>query len=309
MVVMEQFGPYTLLERIGSGGMCEVFRARRDGAEHDVALKRLHREMEEDQEPVDLFLTEADIGMLINHKNLVNTVEADEVDGRYFIAMELIDGLDLGKALRLGAEYGHIIDTPLAIHITIEMLHGLDYLHNICSPSGRHFGLVHRDVSPENVFLTSTGQVKVADFGIAKLGELETVTTVLGGIKGKLTFMSPEQIRGEHLDGRADLFCAGLILYEMITGHRPYAKRDGESEVELAIRVREADIPVASKLESDMDSLLDEFLRKALHKRYKKRYTTCEDFAFELENYVIARGISRKPSDVADLVSRLLQGR
>ncbi|MFH1810821.1 MAG: serine/threonine-protein kinase [Pseudomonadota bacterium] len=302
---MERLGRYNLIERIGSGGMCDVYRARKDGHREDVALKRLRPEMEAQSKALDLFLTEADISVLLHHPNLVNTLESDEVQGHYYIAMELIDGLDLAHALREGPEQDGIIDTPLALHIAIEACRGLHYLHEACSPSGRHFELVHRDVSPDNIFLTRAGQVKVADFGIAKLGKLESVTSVLGGVKGKIAYMAPEQIRGEHLDGRADLFALALILYEMVTGLRPYALRDGESDLEQALRVRDADIPAASKIYDEVPSELDAILRQALQRKSRKRHDSCEALAFDLENLVVARGWQRSAKDVTALVERL----
>jgi serine/threonine protein kinase len=307
--LMERLGRYTLIERIGSGGMCDVYRARKDGHGRDVALKHLRPEMESQPKAVDLFLTEADVGVLLHHPNLVNTIESDEVNGRYYIAMELIDGLDLAHALREGPERDAILNTPTALHIALEVCHGLHYLHEACSPSGRHFELVHRDVSPENIFLTRDGQVKLADFGIAKLGKLESVTSVLGGVKGKIAYMAPEQIRGEHLDGRADLFALGLILYEMVTGLRPYALRDGESELEQALRVRDADIPAPSKVDDEVPPELDAILRQALQRKSRKRHDSCEALGFDLENLVVARGWQRGPRDVSALVDQLRPAR
>ncbi|MHC4997029.1 MAG: serine/threonine protein kinase, partial [Planctomycetota bacterium] len=194
---MERFGSFTLFERIGFGGMCEVFRARRDGDERDYALKRLHAQLEENPEVVDLFLTEADIAVMLKHPNLITAYESGEVEGHYFISMELVDGLDLNRAERLAQTQARPVELQLALHIVSEVCNGLDYLHNARSPAGRSFELVHRDVSPDNVFLTRSGKVKVADFGLAKLGALETITAVIGTVKGKLPFMAPEQLRGD----------------------------------------------------------------------------------------------------------------
>lgn len=302
---MEQFGPYTLVQRIGAGGMCEVFRARRQGVDHEVALKRLHPHMQDQSAALDLFLTEADVGVMLSHPNLVNSLESDEVQGRYYIAMELIDGMDLAKLMRLGRDHGLVLDEPLSIFVVTQLCAGLHYLHNACSPRGHHFGIVHRDVSPDNVFVTRQGEVKLADFGIAKVGRLESVTTLLGGVKGKVAYMAPEQIRGETLDPRTDLFSAALILYELLTGVQPYGQKDGESEVEQALRVRDADIVPMGKLEPDLPAELDQALRQALHKRPKKRFANCEELAFELDNIAIAKGWNRGPQDLADYFNRL----
>lgn len=282
-----------------------MFRARRHGADHDVALKRLHAEMEKQPSAVDLFLTEADLGVMLKHPNLVNSLESDEDQGHYFIAMELIDGMDLAQLLQQAAQHAQPLSLPLALHIITELCAGLHYLHNACGPSGRHFGIVHRDVSPDNIFVTRDGQVKLADFGIAKIGRLESVTTLLGGVKGKLTYMSPEQIRGEDLDARSDMFSAALILYELLAGERPYGLREGENELQQALRVREADILPISHYEPDLPIELQQALRQALHKKAKKRFASCEAFSFELENLVVANDWMRSARDLADYFAKL----
>ncbi|MBN2357881.1 MAG: serine/threonine protein kinase [Deltaproteobacteria bacterium] len=301
----ERFGPYELIERIGAGGMCEVFRARCDGSDRPVALKRLHRELEQQPAAVDLFLTEADLAVLLRHPNLVNAHDSGEIDGRYYIAMELIDGLDLAHAQLRALERGLAIEVALAVHIATEVCRGLDYLHRATSPAGRPFGLVHRDVSPDNVFLTRQGQVKLADLGIAKLGQLETVTTVVGGVKGKLTYMAPEQVRGEQLDLRTDLFAVALILYELVTGHRPYARREGELDVDLALRVRDASLPAPRKLEPELHPDLDAILRRALQRRPRRRQQSCAELADALESHALMTHAVRGAADVARWVAQL----
>jgi len=303
--VGEVFGAYELLERIGAGGMCEVFRARRAGSAELCAIKRLHRELEQQPEAVDLFLTEADLAVLLHHPNLVNAHDSGEIDGHYFIAMELIEGLDLAHAQRHATERGLPIEVALACRVVAEVCRGLEYLHQARSPSGQPFGLVHRDVSPDNIFLTRQGQVKLADLGIAKLGKLETVTTVLGGVKGKLTYMAPEQVRGEELDQRTDLFAAALVLYELITGQRPYARRDGELDVDVALRVRDAEIVAPRKLERELHPELDAIVRQALQRKPKKRQQSCAELAVALDGHARSMHMLRSAADVARWVVAL----
>jgi len=303
---MERFGPFTLHERIGAGGMCEIHRAQRDGEAGVVALKRLHADMEEQPEVLDLFLTEADVAVLLRHPNLVTAFESGEVDGRYYIAMELVDGLDLGRALRLGIARGEIIDLPLAVHIAVEICRGLAHLHQARSPAGRPFDLIHRDVSPENVFLSRSGEVKVADFGLAKLGSLETVTSVYGTIKGKLAYMAPEQIRGDRLDRRTDLFAVALILYELLTGQRPLARREEESDAAHALRVRDADIPRARKLEPELPRALDKLLRRALQRRPWRRLAGCDVFADALDDWRRKAAAERGPQHVSSYLAAVM---
>ena len=144
--------------------------------------------------------------------------DSGEAEGRYYIAMEMVDGPDLAEIQRAAYDKGLGIGMGLAIHCCCDALDGLDYVHRATSPSGRPLGIIHRDISPENLFCTRSGVVKVADFGIAKLSGLEGFTSLSVGVKGKLSFMAPEQIRGDPLDGRTDMFAVALILYELTTG-------------------------------------------------------------------------------------------
>lgn len=302
---MEIFGDYELGARLGSGGMCEVFRAHKLGSDREVALKRLHAAMEEQPEVVDLFLTEADVGVLVYHRNLVHYLDSGEVDGHYWVAMELVDGVDLNKALLKRSDEGVPLDLGVALYIGMELLAGLDHLHQARSPQGRPFDLVHRDVTPDNVFLSRAGEVKLADLGIAKINALDSVTSVLGGMKGKLTFMAPEQVRGERLDGRADQFAAALILYELITGARPFARRDLESDQELAQRVANAEIIPAIKHEPGLPSSLDKALRRALHAKPKKRFDSCGELRDELRVIATDEGLQCGAAELAAWLKQL----
>ncbi len=305
---MEQFGPYLLLRRLAQGGMSEVFVARRLDAPPQstpVVLKRLLQELEARPDVVDMFLTEADVTAMLRHPNIVQVFDSGEADGRYYIAMEMIDGPDLAEIQRAAYEQGLGISMGLAIYCCMQALQGLDYVHKAQSPSGRPLGIIHRDISPENLFCTRAGVVKVADFGIAKLSGLEGFTSLSVGVKGKLSFMAPEQIRGDPLDGRTDMFAVALILYELCTGKRAYTLGAGESEVALMERVRDAEIVKPRKVEKEIPRRLQNAILKALEMKPKNRFKTCGEFAAELQVVARKEMLLAGPADLASLVSQL----
>ena len=229
--MIERFGDYVLERPLARGGMAELFVAHHQDSRTPVVVKRLLPEMESRQDVVDLFLTEADIGQLLRHDNVVRVLDAGELDGHYFLVMEYVDGLDADHLLADAWHEKRPIPPGIAVRIAVDALRGLHFAHELRSPQGTRFGLVHRDVSPDNLFVTTSGVTKVADFGIAKLATLEGATQT-GLLKGKLTYMAPEQVQGVPLDGRADGYALALVLYEMLSSSRPFGQRDGESEID-----------------------------------------------------------------------------
>ncbi|MEO0812188.1 MAG: serine/threonine-protein kinase, partial [Myxococcota bacterium] len=195
---IEQFGDYKLLRKIGQGGMAEVFLATSDrhpGAP-PVVIKRLHQELEKNRDAVDLFLTEADVTLLLDHPNVIRVYDSGEVGNRYYMAMEYVHGKDLEQIWARFQQKGTVMPPDIAVHICIEMLKGLQYAHEAKAPSGRKLGIVHRDVTPSNIYISSTGALKLGDFGVAKLIGMEG-WTMAGSLKGKLGYLSPEQVAGE----------------------------------------------------------------------------------------------------------------
>lgn len=279
---MESFGDFDLVELLARGGMAELFRARHRETGHTVVIKRLLPELEARPEVVDLFLTEADIGRLLRHENVVQVLDAGEIDGRYYIAMEYVDGCDAEHLLADAWTRTQPIPPRLVLRMGVDALRGLHDAHGLKSAQGRPLGLVHRDVSPDNIFITRAGVTKVADFGIAKLGTLEGVTST-GLLKGKLTYMSPEQVASVPLDGRADEFCLALILYEMLSSNRPFAALEGESEIDTLMRVKRGKVKSLAKLEPDLPRPVAQVIDRALRSWRWRRFKTCADFADALE--------------------------
>jgi serine/threonine protein kinase len=207
------FGKYRLLEPIASGGMAEVWRAEAPGPEgfvKEVALKLVRGDHDARGEFVRMFIQEARLASRLTHANIVQVFDFDQVDGRYYIAMELVRGRTLREVVDRCREQGVRLGVPRAVHVGAEVARALAYAHRL-EEGGRPTGLVHRDVSPQNVLVSFEGEVKLTDFGIARaLGATEA--TAPGTLKGKLAYMAPEQARGGAADGRADVFALGVVL-------------------------------------------------------------------------------------------------
>ncbi|HEX6835558.1 MAG TPA: serine/threonine-protein kinase, partial [Polyangia bacterium] len=234
-------GSYQLLSQLAVGGMAEIYIARTHGVggfEKLVALKVIHPNFSADPDFVQMLVDEAKLSVQLTHANIVQTFDLGRVDEQYYIAMELIDGIDLYKLLRRASE--HEIDFPfeVAAFIAAEVAQGLDYAHRKRDARGRPLKIVHRDVSPQNVLVSFDGEVKIVDFGIAKAA-LRGQQTAAGVIKGKYYYMSPEQAWGDPIDARTDIFSAGILLYEMIVGQMLYMEEDLEKLLDV---VRKAQI-------------------------------------------------------------------
>jgi serine/threonine-protein kinase len=225
------FGPYQLVERLGEGGMAEVFKAKAFGAsgfETWTVIKRLLPERAGDPQYEKMFIEEARLHARLRHRNLVQALELGVVDGAYYVRLELVDGADLAT---LGGSTS--MPEPLALFVGEELALALDYVHRATDDAGRPLGLVHRDVSPSNVLLSREGEVKLADFGIAKATLLREQTRS-GVRKGKYAYMSFEQANGQALTARSDQFALAVTLAELISGRRPFddEQRDGPPKLD-----------------------------------------------------------------------------
>jgi serine/threonine-protein kinase len=219
------FGRYLLLDRVDVGGMAEVFAARvseGDGAGRLVALKRLLPSLAEDPAIVAMFLDEARIAVHLDHPGFARIEDLGRHGAAYFIAMEYVAGKDLGSVLEHLAARRERMPVPLAAFVAARLLDALEHAHGRVGPDGRGLGIVHRDVSPGNVLLSFSGEVKLVDFGLARAGE-RGAPEQPGVVRGKSGYMSPEQARGLPVDGRADVFAAAVVLHEALTGARLFA--------------------------------------------------------------------------------------
>lgn len=302
---IERFGDYGLIRKIGQGGMAEVFLAQRLDApsgSSPLVIKRLHRELETDRNAVDLFLTEADVTLLLSHPNLIRVYDSGEAAGRYYMAMEYVHGKDLEAIWRRFRAKSRHMDPSAAVHIMTAVLRGLDYAHNAKTPSGRELGLVHRDVTPSNIFVTSRGDVKLGDFGVAKLVGVES-WTMAGSIKGKLGYLSPEQIAGESPSQSIDLWAAAVILFELLTGERLFG---GENELDIMLRIKNAKVPKLRKMSKAAPKQVEKILKRALHKKERKRFQTAADLASALEAYQKKNGREYTPQTLVGYLTETL---
>jgi len=231
-----RFGKYQLVERLAAGGMAEVFRAKALGAagfEKDIAIKRILPQFSADEAFVKMFIDEARLAAQLQHRNIVQIFDFDQVDGAYYIAMELVEGCDL----KLLARRSERLPVSVSLYVVSEALKGLGYAHQR-TINGQPLHLVHRDVSPHNILVSRSGEVKISDFGIAK-AQARATATGSGIIKGKLSYMSPEQARGDKIDHRSDLFAAGVVLHELLSGVRLF---EGDSEMEIIAKVQRCQV-------------------------------------------------------------------
>jgi serine/threonine protein kinase len=219
-----QFGKYFLLERINMGGMAEVFRAKAygvEGFERLVAVKKILPSISEDKEFIRMFIDEAKIAVQLSHANIAQVFDLGRVGGSYYIALEHVHGRDLRALYDRCREKSAPMPVAQACFIIQKVCEGLDYAHNKRHENGDELGLVHRDVSPQNVLVSFEGEVKIIDFGIAKAAG-RCSRTQAGILKGKFAYMSPEQERGQAINRRSDVFSTGIVLYELLTGKRMF---------------------------------------------------------------------------------------
>ena len=273
-----RLGRYHLLRRLAAGGMGEVWLAATRGAagfEKRVAIKRILPHLSEDPDFVDRFIDEAQIVVKLHHGNVVQVLDMDQEGGDYYIAMEYLPGTDLRAVLRRCAELDERLPPALAVYVTSEVCRGLGYAHRKVGEDGRRLHLIHRDVSPSNVLLSWEGTVKVTDFGVASaLGRL--VDSVAGRLHGKIAYMSPEQAAGEVLDHRSDIYSAGIVCWEMLTGRRLF---DGQSDTEVLRRVQEGAVAPPSEAVPGLPDALDAAVLRALARDRSERWQRMEDLA------------------------------
>ena len=280
--VEEQFGPYLVYERLGVGGMATVHRALEQGAEgfeRMVALKRLLPHLAEDASFIKSFVREAKLASLLNHVNIVQIYELGRVGTEYFITMEYIDGRDVRRVLR----HARKVTGPPPINVTVGLLlqlcDALDYAHNKVDEEGHPMGLVHRDISPSNLIVTSGGHLKIIDFGIAK-AQSSQLRTQTGRVKGKLAYMAPEAISGSRdLDARSDIRATGVILHELLTARPLFASKN---EYQTLLKVQKGDILPPSTFNQACPPELDAIVFRALARHPDERFSSAADLREEL---------------------------
>jgi serine/threonine protein kinase len=281
-VARERFGKYEIIRRLATGGMAEIYLARAtgiEGFEKQVVLKRILPQYADDEEFVSMFLDEARLAATLHHSNVVQVYDIGAVDGQYFLSMELLQGQDGRHLVRAAARAGGL---PIehAVSIVMGVCAGLHYAHEHVV-DGKPLELVHRDVSPQNVFITYDGHIKLLDFGIARASSRLTQTRGTS-LKGKIAYMSPEQCAGRPLDRRSDVFSAAVLLWEMTTGRRLYT---GDSDFEVMRKLREEDPPRPSTVGFAYPRALERIVLKGLKRDRNERYASAEELLLELEAF------------------------
>jgi len=272
------FGQYELLGLIARGGMAEVYRARKQGHFDQVlAIKCMRPQLAKESRFVEMFIREGKLAVLLEHEAIVRTFEIGRIEGRYFIAMEYIGGKDLTQVLRRCQEAHQRIPVPHACYIAAKAAAGLHYAHTLTDSEGRALNIVNRDVSPSNIRMSYDGEVKLLDFGIAQ-GMLK-FTSEIGVLKGKFSYMSPEQIRGMPVDARTDIFSTGIVLHEMLTTEKLFR---GDTEFALMEKVRNAEVTPPSKFNRRVPEALDAIVMRALARDAADRYQSAAELAADL---------------------------
>jgi serine/threonine-protein kinase len=276
------FGKYTLLAKLATGGMGELFVARNAGAggfEKLVVIKRLLPHLAEDAHFVAMLLDEARIAARLSHPNVCQVHDLGEVDGHYYIAMEHLEGVPASLILRRASRAGQRLDLGLATAILRQAADGLDHAHNLCDSAGKSVGLVHRDVSPSNLFVTDAGTVKVLDFGVAKSQDA-LARTHTGALKGKYAYMSPEHVVGHPVDRRSDVWSLGVVLYELLTAQRLFWR---DSEYKMFQAIIEEPIPSLIQRRPGLPPRVAQVADRALSRDPRLRFASAREMGEALE--------------------------
>ncbi len=300
-----QFGPYRLVRQIAVGGMAEIHLAKTKGIagfEKYVALKMIHPNFAEDEQFIQMLVDEAKIAVQLTHGNIAQTFDLGRVGETYYITMEYVDGSDLYRILRKGSETDFEMPLDVCAFIAKEIASALDHAHRKKDHTGRPLGIVHRDVSPQNVLISYSGEVKLVDFGIAK-ATMKARQTAAGVIKGKYYYMSPEQAWGDAIDHRSDIFSAGIVLYEMMVGQMLYLEEDLHKLLDMA---RKAEIDPPSKLRKGIPPQLEKIVMHALQRMPGERYQSAGDLATDLERFLHAYSPVFTASKVSGLIRKVI---
>ncbi|HEX2686732.1 MAG TPA: serine/threonine-protein kinase, partial [Kofleriaceae bacterium] len=293
------FGKYFLTEKLATGGMAEIYLGKiigPGGFEKQLVIKQIHPKLSGQRHFVDLFVAEAKTLVTLAHGNIVPVYELGVIDDTYFIAMEYIDGPTLYRLTEALRRKSVVMAPAIAAWITARILEGLDYAHR------KGEGVVHRDLSPRNVMLSRDGEVKLVDFGIAvTLGAGAADEASQSAPTGSFPYMSPEQVRKEPLTVQTDLFSVGVLLWEMLTGHRLFARSDPDATLTAVV---DSDIARPSADNPDVPAKLDDVVMRALERDMTRRWPSAGDMLAALQRYLYGLEEPPGPRDIAALVAK-----
>lgn len=286
--VHEVIGKYRLIGMMNAGGMAELFLALQAGLEgftKVVALKRVLPHLATSQSFIDMFLDEARLAARLDHANIVRIYDFGEANGRYYLAMEYLPGEDVARVSSQARKTGQRIPVDIAAAIISSAAAGLHFAHELTGEDGRPLGLVHRDATPSNIIMTYYGAVKMVDFGVAKT-EANVHQTQAGQVKGKMSYLAPEQVQSDSIDRRADVFCLGIVLWELLTGRKLFSRDNAVASVHAVLN---EEPPAPSQLRPDVPPELDAIVLKALAKKREERFQTAGEFEDALDSYFALR--------------------
>jgi len=302
--MMEQFGRYILLERIAEGGMAEVFRAAVVGSagfNKIVAIKRILPHLAKDESFVAMLVDEAKIAATLVHPNILQVMDLGDHKGVYFIAMEFVVGRSLDAVIHRAQQKGLSLPPEFCASVIRDALQGLNYAHKKTDSFGSPAGIIHRDISPQNIMVGYDGSVRLADFGIARAAE-RTTHTVTGSIKGKPGYMSPEQVMGRAIDHRLDIYAMGVVLHEMLCMQR---MRKGGTDAQVLVVVASGAFPTFEQQGVTVDPALAQVVYKALALDPANRWADAHTFSSALDEVSRAQGWHCGPTQIAQLMQHL----
>lgn len=304
-----RFGRYIIVDPIAVGGMAEIYRARlaaasKDGPDRVIVIKKVIANLQQNTEFLQMFEEEIKITVGLTHPNIIQIYDYGQVDEQYFMAMEYVEGKNLRQFVKRLADMKSMFSIDMSCHIIGNVCHALAYAHNYKDRmTGKPLGIVHRDISPQNVMISYDGAVKLFDFGIAKAKSASEATRA-GVIKGKPSYLSPEQINGEELDGRCDIFALGIVLWELLTAKRLFV---AETDMGVLRLIQSAKIEPPSTFNPAVPAALDAIVLKSLHRDRAKRYQGAEEFQRDLHKFLYSFNPSFNPSDLAYYAQELFK--
>ena len=296
---------YKILKKIDAGGMAEIFLARAQsvgGIEKIVAIKRVLPSLTTNKRFVSMFLDEARLAMVLTHANIVQVFDVGHADDTYFIVMEYVEGVNLRRVFQRLSERGQRLPAHYAVYLMMEVCKGLAHAHDQRDGDGRPLGIVHRDISPPNILISKSGEVKITDFGLAKAAtQLEQ--TDAGIVKGKFSYLSPEAANGVTVDHRADLFAVGILLWELLANRRLFV---GKTDLDTIDLVRDAEIPALSLFNRDVTPQLEQIVSRALAQDVRARWHSARDLGDELARYLFSNNLKVTAYDLAAQIQGLM---
>ncbi|NUM87698.1 MAG: serine/threonine protein kinase [Bdellovibrionales bacterium] len=303
-----QFGRYVIVDPIAVGGMAEIYRARRasagDGADRIIVIKKVIANLSNNPEFVEMFEEEIKITVGLTNPHIIQIYDYGKVGGQYFMAMEYVEGKNLRQFVKRLADMKSMFSIDMSSHIISQVCHALAYAHNFKDRlTGKNLGIVHRDISPQNVMISYDGAVKLFDFGIAK-AKTANENTQAGVIKGKPSYLSPEQINGEELDGRSDIFALGIVLWELLTAKRLFVS---DNDVAVLKMIQSAKIEPPSTYNPAVPQQLDAIVLKSLARDKTKRYQTAEEYQRDLHKFLYSFNPGFNPADLSYYAQELFK--